>query len=168
MALRIAQIMHHLLDGQSTTCDFEDNNWPDTAEKCHNNVLAVEASNSTSLYYFGAPCHNIHFRWGYKQLSPLQFQHRCPHEYDLIDYGSWECINICISRTNSKIKMMMGHLHCARNTNRSNISTMALHLSLIFIMDCERFDCVITTLSCHGLLNDIYTWIPIPREKASI
>ena len=49
----------------------------------------------------------------------------------------------------------MRHLHCARNTKRNNVSTKAMDLSLIFMLDCEWSDPVLT-LSCLGLLNVIY------------
>jgi hypothetical protein len=50
------------LTAWAISCDYERSNWPDTAEKCYNNALALDASSSRPLYYFGAPCHNIQFR----------------------------------------------------------------------------------------------------------
>jgi len=51
--------------------------------------------------------------------------------------------------------LRMRNLHCARNIKRGNVSTKALHQSVIF-MFCRQSSDLILTPSCLELLNDIY------------
>lgn len=61
------------------------------------------------------------------------------------------------SKFKDKEKMMMRHLHCARNTKRNNTSIVAPHILLIFILDSEWPDYVLTQ-SYISWMALIYTY----------